>query len=166
MVQYLRIHLPTQGTWIRSLVQEDPTCCRATKARSPQLLSQCSRACELPSTEPMSPRVCALQQEKLPQWEARTLQWRGAPGSPPSEKARAQQEAQHSQKKKQNKTISSFQPLSSVQLLAASWPAACQPSLSFAISQSLLKLMSIGSVLPSNHLILCSQNCTSIKTNP
>ena len=35
------------------------------------------------------------------------------------------------------------------------WTAAHQASLSFAISQSLLKLMSIESVMPSNHLILC-----------
>ena len=35
------------------------------------------------------------------------------------------------------------------------WTAACQASLSFTISQSLLRLMSIESVMPSNHLILC-----------
>ena len=35
------------------------------------------------------------------------------------------------------------------------WTAACQASLSFTISRSLLKLMSIESVMPSNHLILC-----------
>ena len=35
------------------------------------------------------------------------------------------------------------------------WTAACQSSLSFIISQSLLKLMSIELVMPSNHLILC-----------
>ena len=35
------------------------------------------------------------------------------------------------------------------------WTAACQASLSFTISQSLLKLMSIGSMMSSNHLILC-----------
>ena len=35
------------------------------------------------------------------------------------------------------------------------WTAARQASLSFTISQSLLKLMSIASVMPSNHLILC-----------
>ena len=39
--------------------------------------------------------------------------------------------------------------------LQATWAAARQASLSFTISQSLLKLMSIGSVMPSNHLILC-----------
>ena len=35
------------------------------------------------------------------------------------------------------------------------WTAACQASLSFTISQSLLKLMSTESVMPSNQLILC-----------
>ena len=39
VVQQLRIHLPVQGTWVRSLVQEDSTCCGAAKARVPQLLS-------------------------------------------------------------------------------------------------------------------------------
>ena len=31
VVQWLRIHLPMQGTWVRALVQEDPTCRGATK---------------------------------------------------------------------------------------------------------------------------------------
>ena len=31
VVQWLRIHLPMQGTQVRALVQEDPTCCGATK---------------------------------------------------------------------------------------------------------------------------------------
>ena len=35
------------------------------------------------------------------------------------------------------------------------WTAACQASLSFTISQSLLRLMSIESVVPSSHLVLC-----------
>ena len=39
--------------------------------------------------------------------------------------------------------------------VAKSWTAACQASLSFTISRSLLKLMSIESVMSSNHLILC-----------
>ena len=43
------------------------------------------------------------------------------------------------------------QLLSRVQFFAAPWIAACQASLSFTISQSLLKLMSIESVMPSNH---------------
>ena len=47
------------------------------------------------------------------------------------------------------------QLLSRVWLLATPWTAACQASLSFTISWSLLKLMSIESVMPSNYLILC-----------
>ena len=49
----------------------------------------------------------------------------------------------------------SVQSLSCVQLFAASWTAAHQASLSITNSQSLPKLMSIESVMPSNHLILC-----------
>ena len=49
----------------------------------------------------------------------------------------------------------SFNLLSHVQLFATLWTAACQASLSFTISRSLLRLMFIKSVMPSNHLILC-----------
>ena len=45
--------------------------------------------------------------------------------------------------------------LSPVGLFVTPWTAARQASLSFTISWSLLKLMSIESVMPSNHLILC-----------
>ena len=48
-----------------------------------------------------------------------------------------------------------LQSLSHVQLLVTPWTAALQASLSFTISWSLLKLISIESVMPSNHLILC-----------
>ena len=47
------------------------------------------------------------------------------------------------------------QSLSYVQLFVTPWTAAHQASLSFTISQSLLKFMSIESVMPSNHLVLC-----------
>ena len=54
--------------------------------------------------------------------------------------------------------FSSFFQFSSVTqscpTLCAPWTVACQASLSFTVSQSLLKLMSIESVMPSNHLIL------------
>ena len=46
------------------------------------------------------------------------------------------------------------QSLNHVQLFVTPCTAACQASLSFTISHSLLKLMSIESVMPSNHLIL------------
>jgi len=51
-------------------------------------------------------------------------------------------------------SISSVQLLSHVQLFATAWTAAHWASLSITSSRSLLKLMSIESVLPSNHLIL------------
>ena len=51
--------------------------------------------------------------------------------------------------------LSSVQSLSHVRLFATPWTAACQASLSITNSQSLLKLMSIEPVMPSNHLILC-----------
>ena len=47
------------------------------------------------------------------------------------------------------------QLLSHVWLFGTPWSTACQTSLSFTISQSLLKLMSIESIMSSNHLILC-----------
>ena len=49
--------------------------------------------------------------------------------------------------------VQSVQSLSPT--LVTPWTATCQASLSFTISQSLLKLMSIKSVMPSSHLILC-----------
>ena len=51
--------------------------------------------------------------------------------------------------------LSWVQSLSHVQLFATPWTAASQASLSITNSQSLLKLMSIESVMPSNHLVLC-----------
>ena len=86
MAQWLRIRLPMQGTRVRALVREDPTCRGATKptshncwacaleplshnywARVPQLL------------KPVCPRACAPQQEKPQQWEACSPQRRVAP---------------------------------------------------------------------------------------
>ena len=52
-------------------------------------------------------------------------------------------------------TISSVQSLSCVWLFVTPRTAACQASLPITNSQSLLKLMSVESVMPSNHLILC-----------
>ena len=51
-------------------------------------------------------------------------------------------------------SVSSVQSLSRVQLFVTPWTAACQASLSITNSQSLLKLMSIESLIRSNHLIL------------
>ena len=56
---------------------------------------------------------------------------------------------------KQQYCIRADQSLSHVQLFATPWIAACQASLSITNSQSSLRLMSIDSVMPSSHLILC-----------
>ena len=53
------------------------------------------------------------------------------------------------------RAICSVQSLSHVQLFATPWTAAHQASLSITTSRNLLKLVSIESVIPSNHLILC-----------
>ena len=55
--------------------------------------------------------------------------------------------------------FSSVQSLSHIQLFGTPWTVARQASLSITNSQSLLKLMSIELVMPSNHLILCYPLC-------
>ena len=59
------------------------------------------------------------------------------------------------QQKRQEKVFSSVQSLSSVWLFVTPWTAAGEASLSITNSLSLFKLMSIESVMSSNHLILC-----------
>ena len=71
--------------------------------------------------------------------------------SPQPEKSLCSNDDQHNR----NKTIAVVQWLSRVPLFVTPWTAAHQASLPFTISQSLLKVMSIESVMPSNHLILC-----------
>ena len=55
---------------------------------------------------------------------------------------------------KEIKNLSSVQSLSRIRLFATPWTAVCQASLSITSSQSLLKLVSIKSVMSSSHLIL------------
>ena len=62
--------------------------------------------------------------------------------------------------------LSCVQSLSHVRLFATPWTAAHQASLSITNSQSLLKLMSIVSVMPSNHLILCHPLLFSLSIFP
>ena len=66
VAQWLRICLPMQGTRVRALVRKDPTCCGATGPVSHNYWACASGA-------------CALQQERLQQWEARAPRWRVAP---------------------------------------------------------------------------------------
>ena len=58
-------------------------------------------------------------------------------------------------KNNSNNNHNVVQLLSRVQLFATPRTAACQTSLSFSVFSSLLKLLSIESMMPSNHLILC-----------
>ena len=78
VVQWLRIHLIIQGPWVQILVQEDSICCRTAKP--------CTS-----TAEHTCPIVHALQQEKLPQWEAQALQLESSPCFPQLEKAFVQQ---------------------------------------------------------------------------
>ena len=75
-----------QGTWVGSVIQEDPICLRATTIHVPQVLSL--RAA---TTGACAPRTCAPQQEKLPQ-EACASQRRVTPDSLQLEKACVQQQ--------------------------------------------------------------------------
>ena len=66
VAQWLRIRLPMQGTRVRALVWEDPTCCGATRPVSHNYWACASGA-------------CAPQQERPRWWEARAPRWRVAP---------------------------------------------------------------------------------------
>ena len=62
--------------------------------------------------------------------------------------------------------IGVVQPLSCVWCFVTPWTAELQASLSFTIPQSLLKFMSIESVMPSNHLILCRPFSSCLQSFP
>ena len=66
VVQWLRVCLPMQGTRVRALVWEDPTCRGATGPVNHNYWACASGA-------------CAPQQERARQWEARAPRWRVAP---------------------------------------------------------------------------------------
>ena len=86
VAQWLRTGLPMQGTRVRALVWEDPTCCGATNpvchnywACALEPVSHNYRSLRATTTEARAPRARAPLQEKPPQWEACTPQWRVAP---------------------------------------------------------------------------------------
>ena len=62
--------------------------------------------------------------------------------------------------------FSSVQSLSRVRLFATPWIAARQASLSITNSRTLIKLMSIESVMPSSHLILCVPFSSRLQSSP
>ena len=77
VAQGLGVHLPMQGIRVLSLAWEDPTCHRATKpgrhiywASALEPVSHNCWSLHATTAEAHTPRACALQQEKPPQWEA------------------------------------------------------------------------------------------------
>ena len=78
VAQWLRIHLPMQGTRVQDLVWEDPTCRWATKPVHRKYWA-CSLGPESLNYWACAPRARAPQQEKPPQWEARAPQQRVVP---------------------------------------------------------------------------------------
>ena len=104
VAQWLRIRLPMQGTWVRALVREHPTCRAATKpmrhnywAHAPQLLSP--RAA---TTEACAPRARALQREVTAMRSPRTAT-KSSPCWPQLEKACAQRRPNAAKNKQTNK---------------------------------------------------------------
>lgn len=69
VAQWIGICLPTQGTWVPSLIQEDPLCCGAAKPGSPDY-EACALEPKGPATEAEHPEARAPQPEKPPQGEA------------------------------------------------------------------------------------------------
>ena len=83
-----------QETWVQSLIQEDPACCRATNpvchsywvcVLQPRSHKQCAYVPQL--LKPTSPRARAQHQEKSPQWEACAPQLESSLCSPHLEKS-------------------------------------------------------------------------------
>ena len=87
--QWLRIHLPTQGTRVWSKVQENPKC--HNRAHMPQLL------------EPVIESLCSAT-EKPQQWETHTQQWQ-APAAATTQSPHAATETQHSQNSNNNNSF-------------------------------------------------------------
>ena len=101
VVQWLRICLPMQVTWVRALVQEDPTCCRATKPVHHNYWALEPTSHNYWSLGTQSP--CSTTREATAMRSPCTVT-KSSPSSPQLEKARAQQRRPNTAK---NKLISS-----------------------------------------------------------
>ena len=82
--QWLRIRLPSQGTWLRSLVLEDSTCCGAAERGRHDYWSY--------------PRLEPVLHKRSPRSETPSHCHQSSPHSPQLERARASVKTQHSQK--------------------------------------------------------------------
>ena len=85
--------------------------------------------------------------EKLPRWKG-SRNWK-------LRRRHSRKRKKHGVNRKYQVFVIIVQSLSNVRLFVTPWTAAHQASLSFTIYWSLLKLISIESTMPSNHLILC-----------
>ena len=68
VVQWLRIHLPTQAKWVQSLVWGDPTCRRATKPMCPNHRSLCARTRAPGQGKLLRWEACAPNLKKVHMW--------------------------------------------------------------------------------------------------
>ena len=94
VAQWLRIHLPTQGAQVWSLVQEDPTCCGATKP-----VATTTEAHVLQLLKPVRLEPVLHNKRSHHKWEARAPQRRVAPRSLQLEKTHMQQRGPNATKK-------------------------------------------------------------------
>ena len=162
MVQWLRIHLARQGTLAWSLVQEDPACLKATK---PKRHNYWAHGLQLERVPCSQRSLCSEQRVHEDEEKPPPAATRESPRTA-TETHRSQKYISKSFKEKKIMRqlgkleqcviiFSSVQLLSCIWHYATPWTAAHQASLSMTNSQSLLKLMPIASVMPSNRLILC-----------
>ena len=70
LVQWIRIRLPMQGTWVQSLVQEDSTCNEQLSPGTTTTEPASHKYSAYVPQQARAPRAWAPQQEKPPQWEA------------------------------------------------------------------------------------------------
>ena len=106
VAQWLRICLPMHGTWVRALVQEDPTCRGATKpvchnywacALEPMSHDYWAHAPQLLKPTCLEPVLCNKRSHRN---EKPTTATKSSPHSPQLEKARAQQQRSNTAKNK------------------------------------------------------------------
>ena len=105
VVQWLRICLPMQGTWVQFLVWEDPTCCGAMKPMCQShwpLLSSLWASCNYRARVPWSPH--SVTREAVPTRSPRTAT-KSSPCSPQPENTRSNEDPAQS---KTNKSKSIF----------------------------------------------------------
>ena len=114
VAQWLRIHLPMQGTWVQVLVREDPTCCGATKPIRHNYWTCALEPASHNYWSPCAKSPCSTTKEATAMRSPCTAT-KSSPRSPQLEKARVQQRRPNAAKKnyfpsprKQHMKISPF----------------------------------------------------------